>query len=43
MVELKFDDYVISKYEGFGIFKEGLVRVKNIDNLWGFIDKKGRK
>ena len=43
MVELKFNDYIELKYKYTGEFHEGLAIVKNNEDEFGFIDKKGKE
>ena len=43
MLNLEFEDFIESKYIVTGQFKEGLARVKNHNNLYGYIDKKGKE
>lgn len=43
MINLKFNDYKQSKYKYTSLFYEGLALVINKDNLYGFIDKKGKE
>ena len=43
MINLDFKDVIRSKYKSTGQFSEGLAPVRNQDNLWGYIDKKGNE
>ena len=43
MKEIKFIDYSQSKYIEIGLFNQGLARVKNRENLYGFINKEGKE
>ncbi|MBQ2873381.1 MAG: WG repeat-containing protein [Bacilli bacterium] len=43
MNEIKFVDYSQSKYKEIGTFFQGLAKVKNRQNLYGFINKEGKE
>ena len=43
MNEFSFRDSIESKYKATGIFTEGLAPVLGQNNLWGYIDKKGKE
>ena len=43
MFDLSFQDFIESKYKITGQFKNGLAKVMNYNNLWGYIDTKGKE
>ncbi len=43
MLDIKFEDFKESKYRGTGEFHEGLARIVNHDNKYGFMNRSGKE